>query len=92
MPAGIKDMPDRLSVLARRMRAVLCIKAKSAPLRSETDQAEKIGHAQHRAVLLSTADVSSDGCHRRDVSIPNLSTLATSDRARGRLAHMIAGP
>src|SRR6478672_7149651 len=34
-PAGTDDMVDRLSVLARGGRAVLCITAKSDPLRSE---------------------------------------------------------
>ena len=45
MPAGIEDMPDRLSVLARGMRAVLCIKAKSDPLRSATGQKQTNGSA-----------------------------------------------
>jgi len=34
MSAGIEDMLDRVSVLARGMRVVLCNKAKSDPLRS----------------------------------------------------------
>ena len=34
-PAGTDDMVDRLSVLARGGRAVLCITAKWDPLRSE---------------------------------------------------------
>src|SRR6476661_1420679 len=50
MRAGIEDMPDRLSVLARGIRAVFCIKAKSDPLRvrsgSKADNRTRTRHVR----------------------------------------------
>jgi hypothetical protein len=51
----------------------------SLPIRdffNSIGQAEKIRHDQDTAVLLSTADVSPDGCHCRYVPLPGSCTAA----------------